>query len=88
LWTQAHARQKCRGLVSGAGSEVPQPGWCPARPIHRFIDNKEQKMSFEFTQDGRIYRVHTTTGAGLARVIVEEVNAHEAAPIEPSEETL
>lgn len=43
-------------------------------------------MSFEFTQDGRVYRVHSETGAGLAKVVVEELNPPAPSALEPSED--
>lgn len=43
-------------------------------------------MSFEFTRNGRCYRVHSETGSGLARVVVEEVTTPEPDSLEPSEE--
>lgn len=45
-------------------------------------------MSFEFTQDGRTYRVHSVTGSGLAKVVVEEINPPAPEALEPSEDAL
>jgi hypothetical protein len=43
-------------------------------------------MNFTFTHNETEYRVRTEVGNGAARVIVEERQTEEAAPIEPSEE--
>ena len=42
-------------------------------------------MNFEFLEDGRVYRVHTEVGSGLAKVVVEQEPAPEVA-LEPSED--
>lgn len=43
-------------------------------------------MSFEFTRNGHVYRVHSEIGIGLAKVVVEEVNPPEPDSLEPSED--
>lgn len=43
-------------------------------------------MSFYLSHDQKIYFVKTIVGAGLARVIVEEVNPPEPDSLEPSED--
>ncbi len=42
-------------------------------------------MSFEFTEDGRVYRVNTQVGEGLTKVIVRELNKPAPEALEPSE---
>lgn len=42
-------------------------------------------MNFEFFEDGRLVRVHTEVGNGLAKVVVEKEAAPEVA-LEPSED--
>lgn len=43
-------------------------------------------MQFEFTEDGKVYRVSTEVGSGLAKVVVEEINPPAQPALEPSEE--
>lgn len=42
-------------------------------------------MNFEFFENGRLVRVHTEVGNGLAKVVVEQAPAPEVA-LEPSED--
>lgn len=43
-------------------------------------------MQFEFTEDGKVYRVSTEVGNGLAKVVVKELNPPEREALEPSED--
>lgn len=48
--------------------------------------NKEKNMSFEFTQDGRTYRVRSVTGEGLTKFEWQEIDPPAQPALEPSED--